>query len=125
VSFREHQKLDTLGEPSPPSDLLAKYRRSFNITVRMQTLRKLHPVAMDSSGRTECLPNTRLDILNRITDWITNPHDGHNVLWIHGLAGSGKSTIATSVANLFRDLNRLGAFVFFNRDVEKGAIQQP
>ena len=74
---------------------------------------------MDSSGHTECLPNTRLDILKRITDWITNPHNGQNILWLHGLAGSGKSTIATSVANLFRDLNRLGAFVFFSRDVEK------
>jgi hypothetical protein len=85
----------------------------------MQTLRKLQPVAMDSSGHTECLPNTRLDVLEHITDWITNPLNEHNVLWLHGLAGSGKSTIATSIANLFRDLNRLGAFVFFSRDVKK------
>ena len=85
----------------------------------MQTLRKLRPVAMDSPGHTECLPNTRLDILEHITKWITNPHNEQNVLWLHGLAGSGKSTIATSIANLFRDINRLGAFVFFSRDVKK------
>jgi hypothetical protein len=74
---------------------------------------------MDSSGHTECLPNTRLDVLGKITDWITDPQNQHNVLWLHGLAGSGKSTIATSVANLFRDLNRLGAFVFFSRDLRQ------
>jgi WD40 repeat protein len=85
----------------------------------MQTLRKLQPVAMDSSGHTECLPNTRRDVLEHITDWITNPQNEYNVLWLHGLAGSGKSTISTSIANLFRDLNRLGAFVFFSCDVKK------
>ena len=39
------------------------------------------------------------------------------VLWIHGLAGSGKSTLTTTIANIFRDFGQLGAFLFFNRDV--------
>lgn len=39
-----------------------------------------------------------------------------NIFWLHGLAGSGKSTVATTLAGFFRDLRRLGAFVFFNRD---------
>jgi hypothetical protein len=36
-------------------------------------------------------------------------------LWYHGLAGSGKSTISTTIANTFRELRRLGAFIFFDR----------
>jgi hypothetical protein len=119
VSFREHQKIDTLGQQLSSMKFAVYVDPSSNITVRMQTFRKLQPVAMDSSGHTECLPNTRLDVLERITNWITNPHDEGNVLWLHGLAGSGKSTIATSLANLFRDLNRLGAFIFFSRDIKK------
>jgi hypothetical protein len=39
------------------------------------------------------------------------------MLWIHGLAGSGKSTLSTTIANTFRDSGQLGAFLFFDRDV--------
>lgn len=38
-----------------------------------------------------------------------------NVLWLNGLAGAGKSTIATTVASRFRGLRRLGATIFFDR----------
>lgn len=52
-----------------------------------------------------------------VTLWVTTPTPvGKNIFWLHGLAGSGKSTVATTLANLFRDLKRLGAFIFFNRD---------
>ncbi len=54
-----------------------------------------------------------------ITKWIieppTTPHS--KVLWITGLAGAGKSTLATTVANMYAEIGRLGAFVFFDRDV--------
>jgi hypothetical protein len=46
-----------------------------------------------------------------------NPSSNQNVLWLHGPAGSGKSTVATTIANVTRDLGRLGAFVFFNRRI--------
>jgi hypothetical protein len=39
------------------------------------------------------------------------------ILWMHGLAGSGKSTLSTTIANFFRDRGRLGAFIFLDRDV--------
>jgi len=71
---------------------------------------------MDGCLRTECLPGTRQDILNWITDWLTTPSEGQNVLWLHGLAGSGKSTVATTIAEYFRELKRLGAFMFFDRN---------
>ena len=72
---------------------------------------------MDQYGRPECLPGTRVDVLNFIMTWVANAGSNHNVLWLHGVAGSGKSTLSTTVANLFDETNRLGAFIFFNRNV--------
>ncbi|KIM81153.1 hypothetical protein PILCRDRAFT_24904, partial [Piloderma croceum F 1598] len=61
-----------------------------------------------------CHPSTQENVLSEIIDWATNPSCKQNVLWYHGLAGSGKSTISTTIANTFRELRRLGTFVFFN-----------
>ncbi|EGO05416.1 hypothetical protein SERLA73DRAFT_149548 [Serpula lacrymans var. lacrymans S7.3] len=85
--------------------------------VRAQNLSKLLPADMDDPSRTSCLPDTRIDVLTSIAEWATSPTTKENVLWLHGLAGSGKSTISTTVANFFRELRRLGAFTFFNRDI--------
>src|ERR1700735_3194309 len=72
---------------------------------------------MDSSRRAECLPNTRTDILKFVVDWVNSPTTKQHVLWIHGLAGSGKSALSTTIARIFDDSGRLGAFLFFDRDV--------
>jgi hypothetical protein len=82
-------------------------------------LQRLKPAEMDASFRQECLPGTRLDILNEIANWATDPSMQH-IWWLYGLAGSGKSTISTTIANTFRDLGRLGAFIFYNRDTTDG-----
>ena len=39
------------------------------------------------------------------------------MLWIYGLAGTGKSTLSTTIAQSLRRRHRLGAFFFFNRDI--------
>jgi hypothetical protein len=83
--------------------------------VRKQTLLELAPPEMDASSRPECLPSTRQAVLREIIDWATDPTREENILWYRGLAGSGKSTISTTIASTFRDLRRLGAFVFFDR----------
>ena len=72
---------------------------------------------MDPSRRSACLPDTRTDVLRFITDWVSDTACTQNVLWLHGLAGSGKSTISTTIANYYRNSGQLGAFVFFDRDV--------
>lgn len=72
---------------------------------------------MNDAARSECLPNTRMDILGDIFSWVTMPTVKSNVYWLHGFPGAGKSAIATSVANIFRELRRLGAFTFFTRGV--------
>lgn len=71
---------------------------------------------MDLSRRPPCYPKTRLDYFKVIVDWVFNAaEDKSNVFWLHGLAGSGKSAIATTVANYFLDHKRLGAFISFDR----------
>jgi NACHT domain len=80
-------------------------------------LQKLQPACMDASDRAECLPGTRVATIQLITDWALDPATTQNTLWVHGLAGIGKSTLSTTVANRFLEMGRLGAFVFFSRDV--------
>src|ERR1700685_2123868 len=82
-----------------------------------QILQDLRPAHMDASDRTECLPGTRAEVIQFITDWATAPVRKQNILWVYGLAGGGESTLATTMANKFRRMGRLGAFLFFDRDV--------
>lgn len=81
---------------------------------------RLDPVKLDWAGRLRCQPDTRLEVIETITNWVFDASgDRTNVLWVHGVAGSGKSTLATSIADFFAELNRLGAFIFFNRDTKE------
>jgi ABC-type branched-subunit amino acid transport system ATPase component len=72
---------------------------------------------MPTFGRPSCLPNTRLDVIKVITDWIED-EGPKPVFWLFGQTGSGKSTISTTIADMCRERRRLGAFIFFNRDVK-------
>ncbi|KAJ7844732.1 hypothetical protein B0H14DRAFT_2776040 [Mycena olivaceomarginata] len=84
-------------------------------SAKLQTLR---PAIMDASLRLPCLAGTRHDLLSFITTWLTTPPDSAdsgNILWLYGVAGVGKSTIATSVSQHLRALNSLGTFLFFAR----------
>lgn len=81
---------------------------------------RLEPVKMDWSKRVPCQSKTCLAAIQLVTDWVFDASgDKTNVLWLHGLAGSGKSTLSTTIANFFVELKRLGAFVFFDRDVKE------
>ncbi|KAJ7107835.1 hypothetical protein C8R44DRAFT_986937 [Mycena epipterygia] len=80
------------------------------------TLKKLNPVDMNATSRPFCLPGTRRKILDYITEWLSIPSNSGNVFWLSGVAGSGKSTISTTVSESFRGLERLGAFLFFDRN---------
>jgi len=67
--------------------------------------------------RTGCLKGTRGPVLDRIELW-AGDFDQHSIYWLNGLAGTGKSTIAKTVAErLFAD-GRLGASFFCSRDYE-------
>src|SRR5882762_6892035 len=81
------------------------------------SLDKLRPVTMDASRRNRCLPNTRTHVLEFIVNWVNDSASQQNTLWLYGMAGSGKSTLSTTIASIFNHSGHLGAFLFFDRDV--------
>ncbi|KAH7099449.1 hypothetical protein BKA62DRAFT_306347 [Auriculariales sp. MPI-PUGE-AT-0066] len=64
-------------------------------------IEKLEPIitgtAQGRGAPSGCMDGTREELLNEFTTWATNPA-GPCVLWLSGLAGTGKSSIAQSVA---------------------------
>ncbi|KAJ7161765.1 hypothetical protein C8R43DRAFT_314414 [Mycena crocata] len=83
-----------------------------------QHLNSLKPLSMDSVAPAFggiCLPDTRTKVISELTEWALVSEN--KVLWMHAHAGSGKSTLSTTLANRFTDFGVLGSFVFFNRDV--------
>jgi WD40 repeat protein len=63
-----------------------------------------------------CLENTRVDLLKDIYHWGEAESEEHTIYWLNGMAGTGKSTIARTVARKYQDEGRLGASFFFERN---------
>ncbi|KAJ7919259.1 hypothetical protein B0H13DRAFT_1606430, partial [Mycena leptocephala] len=61
-----------------------------------------------------CLPGTRLEILDTILECISDGRS-ESTLWLCGPPGSGKTTIAATVADHFRNIARLGAYLSFGQ----------
>ncbi|KAL6824632.1 hypothetical protein J3E69DRAFT_381507 [Trichoderma sp. SZMC 28015] len=67
-------------------------------------------------GRSECLPQTREEILKDICDWIDDSTSSQKHLyWLQGKAGTGKSTIARTIVSRMARQNRIAANFFFKR----------
>ncbi|GLA83435.1 hypothetical protein AtubIFM56815_007629 [Aspergillus tubingensis] len=71
-----------------------------------------------------CLKDTQVETLDMLQNWCKG--DGNPVLWLHGMAGTGKSTIARTIAWALQDRQwpdgspvdisiRLGGSFFFNQ----------
>ena len=65
------------------------------------------------SGQHEptCLPNTHDGVLHKISNW-ADGEDERCIFWLKGLAGTGKSTIARTIARKYFERERLGASFF-------------
>ena len=79
------------------------------------------PIAEGASFNSEeleherfCLPGTRTKILELIEQWTTDPQ-GERIFWLSGMAGTGKSTIARTLAHDLSERKQLGASFFFSR----------
>jgi len=70
-----------------------------------------------SGNRQGCLRGTRADVLLQLERWLKDKQD-HHALWLNGLAGTGKSTIAQTFAETCFVDGKLGASFFCSRDFE-------
>jgi hypothetical protein len=61
-----------------------------------------------------CLEGTRTHLLHKIADW-TAGRSTERVFWLSGLAGTGKTTVAQSVASRAAERGCLAATFFFSR----------
>ena len=83
----------------------------------LNSCRRAHGAGYRHGNRTGCLKGTRENVLNEIEQW-TEDFETSPIFWLNGLAGTGKSTIAQTIAErLFAD-GRLGASFFCSRGVE-------
>ncbi|KAF7983576.1 hypothetical protein HWV62_20453 [Athelia sp. TMB] len=62
-----------------------------------------------------CLPGTRVSVLSIIEAWAQYA-DSERVYWMKGVAGSGKSAILHTIAQMLQRAGRLGSAFFFSRD---------
>ena len=69
-----------------------------------------------------CLPNTQTAILDKIFEWVASDTlaagDGErkSIFLLHGVAGTGKSAIANTIASRLFAMKRLGGSFCFSRD---------
>ena len=68
------------------------------------------------SDRVTCLKNTRVEVLQEIVTWADSCSD-KRVYWLTGFAGSGKSTIARTIAHRYEGQRRLAATFFFSKTI--------
>jgi hypothetical protein len=84
----------------------------------LDLLDRLYPVKSafhDALGSASaCLEGTRTQILDEISVWMADP-SAKLVYWLTGVAGTGKTTIAQSVAHMAEERGCLAATFFFSR----------
>lgn len=69
-----------------------------------------------------CLQNTRVELLENVNRWIDD-FNSKTVFWLNGMAGTGKSTISRTVAQMRHDRRDLGASFFFKRgETDRGTL---
>jgi hypothetical protein len=91
------------------------------LILSIEFLGHLRPVKKAFDDHTEaapaCLEGTRVELLASITTWMTNPLS-EAIYWLSGAAGTGKTTVAQSVADNARALGFVCASFFFSRTAD-------
>ncbi|KAJ7889796.1 hypothetical protein B0H14DRAFT_3126845 [Mycena olivaceomarginata] len=86
-----------------------------------QLFKLLNPLSMEMvppSTRDVCFPGTRTKVVSEITQWGLSSPD--KILWMHAHPGSGKTTIAMTMANIFEGMGRLAVLCFSTKMLKSG-----
>jgi hypothetical protein len=71
------------------------------------------------SGSEMCMDGTRQTLLAELTAWFENTDSSApRIFWLNGLAGTGKTTIARTMADWAHQRGRLAATFFFSRNID-------
>ena len=81
----------------------------------LNSCRRAEGAGFRHGDRQGCLKGTRKGVLDDIESWSKDPNMSP-VYWLNGLAGTGKSTIAQTIAERTFAEGRLGASFFCSRD---------
>ncbi|KIJ47890.1 hypothetical protein M422DRAFT_205787, partial [Sphaerobolus stellatus SS14] len=65
-------------------------------------------------NRQACMPGTRIVLLADLLTWAMDPNT-HRILWLNGMAGTGKTTVAESFSRFLAQKQMLGASFFCSR----------
>jgi hypothetical protein len=94
------------------------------LSISLAKLPRASTAAFDSTDEERmprCLKSTRVELLSDIRKWVQDPGSAQ-FFWLQGVAGTGKSTVARTIANIFHDHQILGASFFFKRGhAERGS----
>jgi hypothetical protein len=74
-----------------------------------------HVQPLDEDGKLLlCFKDTRTTIIDKIMTWVNDP-SSPPIFWLHGLAGTGKSTIARTIGVNAKKAGYITASFFFSR----------
>ncbi len=96
-----------------------------DMDLQLSRLRLAESASFDSmrnQHEPRCMDGTRIQLLQELQEWSSNPQ--RSIFWLSGMAGTGKSTIAHTMAHWLYSRHKLAGSFFFRRgggDLENAA----
>jgi len=105
-------------------DAIKSQTARIELSISLAKLPRASTAAFDSTDEERlprCLKSTRVELLSDIEGWVQDPGSAQ-FFWMQGVAGTGKSTVARTIAGILHDHQILGASFFFKRNhAERGS----
>ncbi len=76
-------------------------------------------------GQRQCQDGTCVELLKELSESVKDANSPTRVTWLHGSAGSGKSTVCRSLAKqLDEEKSLAGSFFFFRTDPSRNSVER-
>ncbi|VDB93439.1 unnamed protein product [Peniophora sp. CBMAI 1063] len=96
-------------------DTLLTAEENAEIRDLLERLDRVGHADLSAQRRDACLPGTRVEVLETLLSWSADP-GAPRIYWLHGMAGTGKSSISRSFAQTLRENGTLGGSYFCSRE---------